>query len=100
MLNNFTTTIKEIQQVLCLCNSRTLTLRTMISKTLAISNIVYLVLITNVPKLIVQELQKCKKFSWQKSSPKIKHKTLSNTFETGGLKNVDNDLKVISLQCS
>ena len=100
MLNNFTTTIKEIQQVLCLCNSRTLTLGTMISKTLAISNIVYLVLITNVPKLIVQELQKCKKFSWQKSSPKIKHKTLSNTFETGGLKNVDINLKAISLQCS
>ena len=100
MLNNFTTTIKEIQQVLCLCNSRTLTLRTMIFKTLAISNIVYLVLITNVPKLIVQELQKCKIFSWQKSSPKIKHETLSNTFETGGLKNVDIDLKVISLQCS
>ena len=30
----------------------------------------------------------------------VKHKTLSNTLETGSLKNVDNTLKVISLQCS
>ena len=34
------------------------------------------------------------------SHPKIKHKSLSNTFETGGLKNVNINLKVISLQCS
>ena len=73
----------------------------MIFKTLAISKIVYLALITNVPKVIVEELQKIqKKFLWQNSRPKIKHKTLSNTFETGGLKNVDINLKVISLQCS
>ena len=72
----------------------------MIFKTLAISKIVYLALITNVPKVIVEELQKIqKKFLWQNSRPKIKHKTLSNTFETGGLKNVDINLKVISLQC-
>ena len=73
----------------------------MIFKTLAISKIVYLALITNVPKVIVEELQKIqKKILWQNSRPKIKHKTLSNTFETGGLKNVDINLKVISLQCS
>ena len=35
-----------------------------------------------------------------KLTSKIKHKTLSNTFEIGGLKNVDINLKVISLQCS
>ena len=73
----------------------------MIFKTLAISKIVYLALITNVPKVIVEELQKIQnKILWQNSRPKIKHKTLSNTFETGGLKNVDINLKVISLQCS
>ena len=33
----------------------------MIFKTLAISKIVYLALITNVPKLIVEELQKIQK---------------------------------------
>ena len=32
--------------------------------------------------------------------PKINHKTLRNTFEEGGLKNVDIKAKLISLQCS
>ena len=45
----------------------------MIFKTLAISKIVYLALITNVPKVIVEELQKIqKKILWQNSRPKIK----------------------------
>ena len=73
----------------------------MIFKTLAILKIVYLALITNVPKVIVEELQKIQKnFLWQISRPEIKHKTLSNTFETGRLKNVDINLKVTSLPCS
>ena len=60
MQNSFLTTINKIQQVLHLWDSRTLTLeeRIMIFKTLAISKIVYLALITNVPKVIVEELPK------------------------------------------
>ena len=103
MQNDFITTIKKIHEVLRLWNSRMLTLegRIMIFKTLAISKIVYLALITNVPKVIVKELQKIqKKILWQNSRPKIKHKTLSNTYETGSLKNVDINLKVISWQYS
>ena len=65
----------------------------MIFKTLAISKIVYLALITNVPKVIVEGT---KKNLWRNSRPKIKHKTLSNTFETNGLENVDINLKVCS----
>ena len=63
MQNNFITTIKKILQVLRLWNSPTLTLekRIMIFKTLAISKIVYLALITNAPKVIVEELQKIQK---------------------------------------
>ena len=73
----------------------------MIFKTLAISKIVYLALTTNVPKVFVEKLQKLqKKVLWQNSRPKIKHKTLSTNFETGCLKNVDINLKVISFQCS
>ena len=73
----------------------------MIFKTLAISKIVYLALITNVPKVIVEEFQKIQKnILWQNSRPKIKHKTLSNTFENGGLKNIDINLKVRSVQRS
>ena len=60
MQNSFLITINKIQQVLHLWDSRTLTLeeRIMIFKTLAISKIVYLALITNVPKVIVEELPK------------------------------------------
>ena len=63
MQNNFITTIKKLQQVLRLWNSRTLTVegRIMIFKALAISKIVYLAMITNVPKLIAEELQKIHK---------------------------------------
>ena len=70
----------------------------MIFKTLSISEIVYLALITNVPKVIVKEFQKYKKkLLWQNSYSKIKQKTLFNAFETSGLRNVDINLKVISL---
>ena len=63
MQNNFINTIKKIQQVLGLWNSRMLTLdgRNMVFKTLAISKVVYLSLMTNVPKVIVEELQKIQK---------------------------------------
>ena len=60
----------------------------MIFKTLAMPKIGYLDLITNVLKVIVKELQKIQKKLWQNSLPKIKHKTLFNTFETSCLKNV------------
>ena len=99
MQNNFITTIKNMQQVLRLWNSHTLTLeeRIMIFKTLAISKIVYLALITNVPKVVVKELKTKNK---KKIYSKTHVKTLSNTFEIGSLKNVDINLKVKSLQCS
>ena len=63
MQTSFITTIKKIQQVLRLWNSRTLTLegRIMIFKTLAISKIAYFTLITNAPEVIVEELQKTEK---------------------------------------
>ena len=51
-------------------------------------------------KRLSKNFKNTKKMLWQDSLPKIKHKILSNTFETGGLKNVDINFKVISLQCS
>ena len=41
-----------------------------------------------------------KEFIWNGSNPKIKHSTLCNKYENGGLKNVDVLSKAISLQCS
>ena len=73
----------------------------MIFETLEISKIVYLSLIITVPNSILEEIQKIQKtFLWYSSKPKINHKTLCNTFEDGGLKNVDVRSKIISLQCS
>ena len=66
-----------------------------------ISRIVYLSLIITVPNSILEEKQNIQKtFLWYSSKPKINHKTLCNTSEDGGLKNVDVKLKIISLQCS
>ena len=68
MQNNFITRIKRILQILHLWNLCMLTLegRIMIFKTLVISEIVYLALITDVPKLIADELQKILKKSLNK----------------------------------
>ena len=72
-----------------------------IFKTLAISKIIHFSLVTNVPMQIINELNKIQKdFIWNGSNPKIKHSTLCNKYENGGLKNVDILSKVISLQCS
>ena len=72
-----------------------------IFKTLAISKIIHLSLVTNVPTEIINELNKMEKeFIWNGNNPKIKHSTLCNKYENGGLKNVDIISKVISLQCS
>ena len=72
-----------------------------IFKTLAISKIIHLSLVTNVSMQIIKELNKIQKeFTWNGSNPKIKHSTLCNKYENGGLKNVGVLSKVISLQCS
>ena len=73
----------------------------MIFKTLALTKIVYLLLTTSFSELLLEEIQRIQKgFIWNNLTPKIKHETLCNTFEEGGLKNVDIDSKIASLQCS
>ena len=71
-----------------------------IFKTVAISKIMHLSLVTNAPPQIIDELNKIqKKFIWNGGEPKIKYSTLCNKYENGGSKNVDILSKVISLQC-
>ena len=92
----------KIEKVLKLWRMWNLTLEGKITifKTLAISKIIHLSLVTNVPTQIINELNKIQKeFSWNGSNPKIKHSTLCNKHENGGLKNVDILSKVINLQC-
>ena len=75
--------------------------KTTVFKTFAISKIVHLALAKVIPDSVILELDKIKKHSiWKNSSPKTKQDTLCKDYENGGLKNVDVTFKIISLQCS
>ena len=68
-------------------------------KTLAISKIIHISLVTNVPTDIINELNKIQKeFIWNGNNSKIKHTILCNKQKNGGLKNVDILYKITSLQ--
>ena len=57
---------------------RNLTLeeRIVVFKTLAVSKIVFLAILTKIPYQVVKELEKTQKtFLWKNSTPKIKHET-------------------------
>ena len=72
-----------------------------IFKSLAISKIVYLALLTLIPNSFLEELKQIQKtFLWGNKRAKIKHDTLCNNFNEGGLKNVDIKHKFSALRCS
>ena len=99
----FCATIKNICNVIKLWQMRHLYLEGKITtfKLLAISKIVYLALFTIVPKNVIFELKEIQnKFLWSNKKSKIKHSTLCNDYKNGGLKNVDIELKIISVKCS
>ena len=61
----------------------------------------YLTLITSFSEQLIEEIQKIQKaFIWNNLTPKIKDETLCNSFEEGGLKNIDINSKIASLQWS
>ena len=99
---NFLESITKIQNVLKVWRMRRLTLegKIIVFKTLAISKIVFLSLISKVPTEILIELERIQKtFLWL-SKPKIEDETLSSDFKYGGLKNVNVQKKITNLQCS
>ena len=68
-----------MQNVLNLWRMRNITLegKIIIFKTLALSKIVYLILITSFSKQLTEEIQRMQKaFIWSNATPKIKHETL------------------------
>ena len=98
----FLESITKIQNVLKVWPMNCLTLegKIMVFKTLTISKIVFLSLISKVPTVIISELERIQKtFLWP-PKPKIKKETLCSDFKHGGLKNVNIQKKIISLQCS
>ena len=89
---NFCDTVKNISNVMKLWRMRHLSLEGKITifKSLAISKIVYLALLTLIPNSFFEELKQIQKtFLWGNKRAKIKHDTLCSNFNEGGLKNVD-----------
>ena len=73
----------------------------MFLKSLPISKLIHLTLVTQIPTSAINLLTKIPmKFIWKGKNSKIKNSTLYNDYEYSGLKNVDIFSKVPSLQCS
>ena len=88
---NFLESITKTQNVLKVWRMRRLTLegKIIVFKTLAISKIVFLSLISKVPTEIISELERIQKtFLWS-SKPKMKNETLCSDFKHGSLKSVN-----------
>ena len=65
------------------------------------SKVVFLSFLTNVPRLIIENLEKIQyRFLWDGKRAKIQHRTLINSYENGGLKCVDIKSKIAALQLS
>lgn len=100
---NFTNTVKKIESLLNVWCQRGLTLEGKITifKTLAISKVVYIAYLSSVPTYVIKELKKIQNhFLWNGKRAKLKHDTLCNTFENGGLQSVDIEIKIKALQLS
>ena len=70
-------------------------------KTLVLSEITHLGLVKTIPPSIIDQLNKIRKnFIWNGLNPKIKNSAINNNYENGGLKNVNIDVKISSLQSS
>ena len=70
-------------------------------KSLAISKLTHLALVTEIPTSTINLLTKIQmEFIWKGKTPNIKSSTLCNDYDNGGLKNVDVFSKIVSLQCS
>ena len=90
---NFKKYIAEIENVLKLWKARNLSLEGKITlfKSLALSKITHLALVKTKHR---------KFFIWNGLNPKIRNSTINNNYEDGGLKNVNIDAKISSLQSS
>ena len=96
-------TITNLEKVLKLWRTQNLTLegKTTIFKTLALSKLIFLAHVTALSTEIIKTIEKIQKdFLQNYDLPKIKHGTICNSYENKGLKNVDIQSKIISLQSS
>ena len=102
-LENFKKTIIGIDKALRMRRQRNLTSegKIIIFKTLALSKVVFLTQILLIPNEITTTTQRIQReFLWNSSNIKIKHETIYNDFQNGGLENVGISSKISSFQCS
>ena len=102
-LENFKKTIIGIDKALRMRRQRNLTSegKIIIFKTLALSKVVFLTQILLIPNEITTTTQRIQReFLWNSSNIKIKHETIYNDFQNGGLENVDISSKISSFQSS
>ena len=95
--------IVKIQNILKLWKLRNLTIegRIVVFKSLAISKLIRLALVIEIPTSTVNLLTKMQiGFIWKGKYQKIKNITFYNDYEYGGPKNVDIFSKIVNLQCS
>ena len=98
---NFMDSVANIEQLLAIWSQRSLTIagRIQVFNSLAVSKILYVADMNLVPIRVIEQIQKIqKKFIWNGKKPKIKHTTLINEYQDGGLKDVDIEAKIRSLQ--
>ena len=95
--------VVKIQNILKLWKLKNVTTegRIVAFKSLAISKIIHLDVVTELPTLTINYLTKIQiEFVWKWENLKIKNSTLCNDYENDGLKSLDIFSKVVSLQCS
>ena len=100
---NFKKTIIGTEKVFRMCRRSNFTLegKIIIFKTLALSKFVFLAQVLPIPNEINTTIQRIQReFIWNSSNAKIKHETICNKFQDGGLRNVDIPSKISNLQCS
>ena len=100
---NFVNVITKIESVLNFWNACVLSLheKIIVCKALAISKIIYVSYLTTVPPDVISSLNDIhKKFVWEGKRPKIKHCTLINNYDKGGLKDIDIESKFKALNLS
>ena len=100
---NFLNHNVKIQNILKLWKLRNLTIegRIVVFKSLAISKVIHLALVTEITTSAINVLTKIQmEFLWKGNYSKIKNSTLCSDYEYSGLKNIDIFSKVLSLQCS
>ena len=97
--DNFIKLIKNIEIFFKIWRRRNFTTQGKIEiyKTLAIPKVIHLALVTNVPHVIIDQLNKIQKvLIWNRKHPKIRHSTVYNTYKNGDLKSADIPNKLTS----